>query len=120
MEARADLEQAPDAPINFHPAGGWIGDPAKDFQERGFPGAVPSDQPEHIPMLYFQIHVFERPKRFMRRVEEECPGARSDRARTSRSAVYRSCSPIRYCFAQPFCPYGALTHSHWILLPLSY
>jgi hypothetical protein len=101
MEARADLEQAPDPPINLRQAGGWIGDLAKDFQERGFPGAVPSDQPEHIPMLSFQIHVFERPNVSCDARRKSVHGARSDRARTSRSAVYRSCSPIRYRLLNP-------------------
>src|SRR6266853_2498228 len=74
MEARAHFEQTPHASINLRPAGGWLGDPAEKFQERGLPCAVPSNQPQHLSVFHFEVHVFQCPERFLRGTAEERPG----------------------------------------------
>ena len=51
MEAGADLQQAADAAVEHGAPLGRVRDAREQFQQRGFAGAVASDDAEHLAPL---------------------------------------------------------------------
>src|SRR5215471_20439714 len=73
MKPRPDFEQTADPPVNLGPASGRFGDPAQDLEQRGFSGAVPSDEADHFSMTYLQIYTLKCPKGLRLVPLEKCP-----------------------------------------------
>jgi hypothetical protein len=65
VEASADLEEAADAAVDLGVAGGGTGDTGKDFEERGFAGAVAADETEDFAFVNVKRNVFEGPEGFL-------------------------------------------------------
>jgi hypothetical protein len=62
MEPRSDLEQRTDAAAHPRHAAGRDGDPREHLQQRRLPGAVASDQPDHLALVDGEAHVAKRPE----------------------------------------------------------
>ena len=62
METGADFQQAGDAGVDGHPAGGWFGDAAEDLESGGFSGAIAADDADTVAGLDLEADVLERPE----------------------------------------------------------
>src|ERR1700680_85936 len=62
MKPGADFQQASYPALNPDPANGWFSDPAENFQERGFPGPVPTDNANDVSLVNLKRNVFHGPK----------------------------------------------------------
>jgi len=62
VKTGADFEQAGDASVDRHPAGGGFGDAAVDLEPGGFAGAVAADDADAFPLLNLGTDVLERPE----------------------------------------------------------
>ena len=61
VKAGAHLQQRPHPAVQFHPAGGGLGDPGQDLEQGALAGAVPADDPQDLPRLHLQVHIFQGP-----------------------------------------------------------
>ena len=69
MEARADLEDAPDATADHRAALGRRRDPGQQLEERRLAGAVLADEADDLALLDREGHVLERPELLQRVVD---------------------------------------------------
>src|SRR6516165_12686358 len=61
VEARPDLEQAPDATANLSATRSWRGDPRQNLEQRRLPGAVRADDPKHLALGHVEGDVAQSP-----------------------------------------------------------
>ena len=50
-----------DAAADHGPAGGRLGDPAEDFEQRALAGAVAADDADHFALGHLERHVLQSP-----------------------------------------------------------
>src|SRR5581483_6678478 len=67
VEARADLDQRPHAPLYVDVALGGLRDPGQDLQQRALAGAVPPDEAHDFSLRDFEGDVLQRPDVVARR-----------------------------------------------------
>jgi len=65
MEAGAHFQKTADAAVDFGEAGGGTRDARENFEERGFAGAVASDEAEDFAFVHVHGDVFEGPEGFL-------------------------------------------------------
>ena len=62
METGAHFQQARHPAGDFHAALGRFGNPAEDFQEGAFAGAIATNDAQDFALLHLEGNVLERPK----------------------------------------------------------
>ncbi len=77
METGAYFEEAADAAVDFGEAGSGAGDARKNFEERGFAGAVASDEAEDFAFVDVHRDIFEGPEGFLGGATERFYGVAS-------------------------------------------
>src|SRR5579862_6720827 len=110
VESRPHFQQAAHSPVNLRPPRRRPRNPAQNLQQRGFSRAVPPDQPQHFPVLHFQVHVLQRPEVFSFLPLQQLPW----RPRVLSQHVPQRILPPQLAqpvfLAQSFCPDRYLAH----------
>src|ERR1700688_4454403 len=65
MKPGSDLKQASDPTLNPDSAYGRLCDAAKDFQQSGFTGTVPTDNANDVSLVNLKRNIFHGPKIFV-------------------------------------------------------
>ena len=68
MEAGSDFQETCHPSLDLHVSSSRCGNSGKDLQQRRFPGAVPTDDPENLALFHPERHVSQRPKYRIRAV----------------------------------------------------
>src|SRR6266704_7009889 len=110
MEACADSQQRPDAPVNLSPSRRRPCDTGKDFQQRRLARPVPPDQAKYFSFFHFQRNVFQRPESLFLLAPER----RKGRAQELLQGMAQAGVPLKPApvpLPQPFPVYHRSIHS---------
>src|SRR6266478_10040308 len=109
MEARADFQKRPDAPVNLRPSRRRPRDTGQDLQQRRLSRPVPPDQTKYFSFFHFQRNILQRPESLFLLA----PQRRKGRAQELLQGVAQAGVPLKaapVALPQPLPVYHRLIH----------